>query len=919
MSSMAIDTAYVEVKPESGGFAGELKRDIDAAFRQIERTIKNSLSGVTNEFQKSGEKAEDSFKETSRAAKREFDKVEKEARTSTKQTGGHFKSMFAAIGLGFLAIKTKDIFAGFIADARESIKVGKLTAQVIETTGSAANLTAKQVGKLSEAISNKTGIDDEQIQTSANLLLTFTNIRNEVGKGNDIFTQATARVQDMSVALGQDAKSGAIQLGKALNDPIKGVTALQRVGVSFTASQKEQIKTLVESGDIMGAQKIILAELGKEFGGAAEAAATPWDRFKVTMGNIGERIGTALIPVLDSAAVWLAERLPAAIETVSGFFTGTLKPGIDAAVQGFKDGEDPIAGFAGFMYDVGVFAKDTADFFKDDLLPPLKEFGDFTKDTIVPMLQDMVGFIKDNTDFFGPFAIAIGVATVAMWAYATATTAAAVATGIVTAPVWLVVTAIAALVAGLVWAYQHSEAFRLQVRGMGIVVREVFQGIWMTIQAAGRIIGAVFEGIGFVIRATRDVFSNLGTFWRLTWDGIKEIARNGVQDVVGFFLDMAGRVLGAAESAFGWIPGLGGKLKDANRKFKDFRDDVNRNLAGIDDESVSITATGIVTTRAQQLQHRPRAGGGPITGPGTGTSDSILVPLSNGEHVMTAQEVNAMGGHAEVMRFRKSIRGMRAGGPVQFNVPTRTPSTHFADHMVSGLVADARGRVVKSLQDELAQMLESGPIPQAGDFRRILWRGKAVNARTARMIIAAERSIGQAIRIIQGSYSTRVRASAGTHAGGGVVDVGPATGMVNNAMRQVGFASWIRTPAQGPWGYHIHAVAKGDPTVSPAARRQVQSYLSGGNGLGGFGIGGIVPRSGLGMLHGGEVVINPDFPSRAQSLLARVGMGGTVVLPSTMEVHIHVAGSIRSDRDLVRIFRDEMARLVSRGDPVAMP
>jgi hypothetical protein len=67
---------------------------------------------------------------------------------------------------------------------------------------------------------------------------------------------------DMSVALGQDMSSSAIQLGKALNDPIKGVSALQRVGVSFTASQKEQIKTLVQSGRTMDAQKLILDRAG---------------------------------------------------------------------------------------------------------------------------------------------------------------------------------------------------------------------------------------------------------------------------------------------------------------------------------------------------------------------------------------------------------------------------------------------------------------------------------------------------------------------------------------------------------------------------------------------------------------------------------------------------------------------------------
>ena len=71
---------------------------------------------------------------------------------------------------------------------------------------------------------------------------------SETGKNNDIFNQATSILTDMSAMLGGSINSNAIKLGKALNDPVKGVTALQKVGVSFTADQKEQIKTLVWRG-----------------------------------------------------------------------------------------------------------------------------------------------------------------------------------------------------------------------------------------------------------------------------------------------------------------------------------------------------------------------------------------------------------------------------------------------------------------------------------------------------------------------------------------------------------------------------------------------------------------------------------------------------------------------------------------------
>jgi hypothetical protein len=205
--------------------------------------------------------------------------------------------------------------------AEESAKIGRETERVIRTTGAAAWTSAAQVGELSTAISDKTGADDEAVQSGANLLLTFTNIHNEVGKGNDIFDQATGLALDMATALGTDMSGASIQLGKALNDPIKGITALSRAGVSFTAAQKEQIKAMVEAGDTLGAQKVILAELSKEFGGAAEAAGTPLDKLRVKIGNFQEDVGAFLIPAVDAVANALGNTMGPAIEKATGFLS----------------------------------------------------------------------------------------------------------------------------------------------------------------------------------------------------------------------------------------------------------------------------------------------------------------------------------------------------------------------------------------------------------------------------------------------------------------------------------------------------------------------------------------------------------------------------------------------------------------------
>lgn len=177
---------------------------------------------------------------------------------------------------------------------------------VLKSTGGAAGVTAEQANNLANSLQKTTRFSDEAVLGAENLLLTFTSI------GKDVFPDATKTVLDMSQALGQDTKSSAIQLGKALNDPIRGVTALRKVGVQFTDAQEKQIESLVKAGDLMGAQKIILAELSKEFGGSAEAAGKTFagslDRARNAFGDLMEKVGEALVskiqPLIDGFIKW---------------------------------------------------------------------------------------------------------------------------------------------------------------------------------------------------------------------------------------------------------------------------------------------------------------------------------------------------------------------------------------------------------------------------------------------------------------------------------------------------------------------------------------------------------------------------------------------------------------------------------------
>lgn len=176
----------------------------------------------------------------------------------------------------------------------------------LKSTGAVANVTAKDIVALSDAIADKTGVDDDQIHAVENMLLTFTKIRNEVGKNNDIFNQATTTVVDLSIAFEKDLNSSAIMLGKALNDPVKGITALSRAGVQFTEGQKKTIKSLVESGKFLEAQKMILKELESQVGGSGEAFGQTLpgqlSRAKQSFEVIAQTLAATFLPSVANAA-----------------------------------------------------------------------------------------------------------------------------------------------------------------------------------------------------------------------------------------------------------------------------------------------------------------------------------------------------------------------------------------------------------------------------------------------------------------------------------------------------------------------------------------------------------------------------------------------------------------------------------------
>lgn len=248
------------------------------------------------------------------------------------------------------------IFAAAIKEASEmQTQVAQLDA-VLKSTGKAAGVTRDQALGLADSFQKVTRYSDDAILSGENMLLTFTNI------GKKIFPDATEAVLDMSTALGQDLKSSAIQLGKALQDPIEGVTALRRVGVNLTDAQKALIEQFVKTGQIEKAQQVILKELQTEFGKSAVAAGKTFagklDILKNKFNDVLEAVGNQLLPKLTAFLDWVSKIIdqlgpaaPAILEVAAAFGVLTLAAGpLGTALGIILSPIGAIAAAAGALY-----------------------------------------------------------------------------------------------------------------------------------------------------------------------------------------------------------------------------------------------------------------------------------------------------------------------------------------------------------------------------------------------------------------------------------------------------------------------------------------------------------------------------------------------------------------------------------------
>lgn len=236
------------------------------------------------------------------------------ATQNLEKTGGKIKKWAKGVGLAVGGAFALDFAKDSVAAAREAEEATKRLDAVFSSMGDTTGEASKAAQDYASSLSKQIAVEDETIMAAQAKLATFAKVSDETARQAGIFDRATAAAADLAAAGFGSMDTNATQLGKALQDPVKGLASLGRAGVTFTKAQKDQIKAMVDAGDTLGAQKLVLKAIETQVGGTAAATADGTDKMKIAFGEMQESVGGALnsiaqrlAPVVTAIADWASK------------------------------------------------------------------------------------------------------------------------------------------------------------------------------------------------------------------------------------------------------------------------------------------------------------------------------------------------------------------------------------------------------------------------------------------------------------------------------------------------------------------------------------------------------------------------------------------------------------------------------------
>jgi hypothetical protein len=304
------------------------------------------------------------------------DKGIKQAQKSFQSVGGSLKKLAAPLAAAFSVAAIANFATGALKAAEAAQVANNRLDQIASSMGIFGAQTGAVTSRLKEFADQQMmiiGQDDELIKSTQAKLLTFKQLAATAGEAGGAFDRATVAAFDLAAAGFGSAETNAVQLGKALQDPVKGLTALSRAGVTFTKQEKEQIKVLTESGKTLEAQDMILKAIEQQVGGTAAATVTGFQKIKLAFGEAQEVVGNALLPVFEK----LVPVITALAEKVAPILARVMES-LGPIFETIVNAIDPLLTALQPIFDIFVMV---ADVINDVLL------------AVLPVLTKLLGII----------------------------------------------------------------------------------------------------------------------------------------------------------------------------------------------------------------------------------------------------------------------------------------------------------------------------------------------------------------------------------------------------------------------------------------------------------------------------------------------------------------------------------------------
>ncbi|WP_287914221.1 phage tail length tape measure family protein, partial [Comamonas sp.] len=209
----------------------------------------------------------------------------------------------------------------------------KQLAAALQSTGQAAGWSQEKLNAMADSLAKNSNFSAGELNQAQARLLSYTGIVGQT------FPRAMQAAADMSARMGTSVTASAESIGRALDIPSAGLTALTQQGFRFTDAQKNMVQQLERTGRVAEAQAIILQALEGSYGGAAAAAR---DSLGGALAAVGETINGLM--TADSSSV------PALRDSIEGLNDTLSSEAVRSAVQSLVGG----------IADLGSFAATTA-------------------------------------------------------------------------------------------------------------------------------------------------------------------------------------------------------------------------------------------------------------------------------------------------------------------------------------------------------------------------------------------------------------------------------------------------------------------------------------------------------------------------------------------------------------------------------